>query len=405
MHAQLARVVTLITMSLQIVPADSASLVRRFIDVPWRVLGKGHPRWVPPLRIAVRDALDVRKNPFYENADRQLFIAMRDGFPVGRIAAIENRAHNRFHDDRVGFFGFFDVADDPEAARALFDAASQWLAARGLTSIRGPMNPSTNHECGLLVDGYDEHPMFMTTWNPPYYARLLEEAGFAGVQDLLGWHLPVGTPGYALPAGYLRLAERARKELGDRLSFRDLEAKNVQQEVDGLWDIYNSAWERNWGFVPMTRRDFEHLAKDLKQLVDPRFAVVAEVDGEPAGFGLALLDYHEIFRKIGNGRLLPTGIFKLITGAKRLRTLRMMALGVKPEHRTRGVFPLIVHELVRRALEGGMTGAEASWVLADNVRMNRPLEAMGATAYRRWRIYERPIGRTASPSPSSAAAA
>jgi hypothetical protein len=378
-------------MPLEIVPVETARDLRRFIDVAWQVYDpRQHPQWVPPLRIAVRDTLDDRKHPFYQEGARALWIARRDGKPVGRIAAIENRAHNKFYNDRVGFFGFFEAKDDPEAAKALFDTAEAWLKARGLDVMRGPMNPSTNYECGLLVDGFEHHPVLMTTWNPPYYEKLLLEAGFTGVKDLLGWWHPSKEYDYALPEVYGRHAERARKEKG--ITFRDLDPKAFDREIALCWDVYNSAWEENWGFIPMSRAEFEHLGKDLKQIVDPRYAFAAEVNGEPAGIAIAVPDYHHIFKRIPNGRLFPTGIFKLLLGAKKIDTARVMVLGVKKEHRTRSIFALFLDEWMRRGRMYGMTGAECSWVLEDNVLMNRPLEAIGAKPYRRWRIYERPLG-------------
>ena len=387
--------------ALRIDPATTPREVRAFIDVPWRLYdAASHPQWVPPLRIAVKDALDARRNPFYEDAARELFVARRGDRVVGRVAAIENRAHNRFHADRVGFFGFFEAADDPEAAAGLLDAAGAWLAARGLTSARGPVSPSTNHECGLLVDGFEHFPMFMTPWNPPYYARLMDDLGFAAAKDLLGWRLPIGDPGFALPPLYAEHAERARAEVG--LTFRDVDLKHLDREVDVLWDVYNAAWERNWGFVPMTRREFEHLARDLKPLADQRFAFVAEVHGAPAGFALALLDYNRLLKRIPSGRLLPVGLFTLLAGRRGLRSGRVMALGVKREHRTRSVFALFAHELVRRGRAAGVTGAEASWVLEDNHLMNRPMRGMGGTPYRRWRLYERPTP-AAGAAPAAAA--
>jgi hypothetical protein len=378
-------------MSLAVLPVTSARDLRRFVDVPWRLFdAQRHPQWVPPLRIAVRDALDP-KHPFWRAADRELFLAVRDGRVVGRVAAIENRAHNAFHQDRRGFFGFFEAADDPEAVAALLDAAGAWLAARGLASMQGPMNPSTNYECGLLVDGYEHHPTFMTGWNPPYYGAHVERAGLAPVKDLLGWWFARQTAAgeFRLPPAYEAHAARAREQT--RLTFRDVEPRHLEREIALCWDVYNAAWEPNWGFVPMTREEFAHLAKDLKMLLDPRFAFVAEIDGRPAGFSLAVPDYHVLFKRIGNGRLLPTGIFTLLAGKRALHTLRVMALGVRREHRTRGIFALFTHEIVRRGLAAGITGAEASWVLEDNELMNRPLAAMGATPYRRWRLYERPL--------------
>ena len=210
-------------MALEIIPVDSSRGLRRFIDLPWRIYNPtDHPQWVPPMRIAVSDALNTKSNPFYKTADRQLFLALRDGQPIGRIAAIENRAHNEFHRDRVGFFGFFECKEDQEAANALFAAAEKWLAARGLDTIRGPMNPSTNHEVGLLVDGFREHPMIMTTWNPVYYPTLVEKAGFSKAKDLLAYYFPMsGANSFQMPQRVLDLAKRALG--GKELVFRQLD--------------------------------------------------------------------------------------------------------------------------------------------------------------------------------------
>ena len=350
---------------------------------------------MPPLRIAVRDALDRKANPFYRDAERQLFLALRNGKPVGRIAAIENRAHNAFHDDRVGFFGFFECKEDQEAANALFGAAERWLAARGLDTMRGPMNPSTNHECGMLVRGFRWHPMIMTTWNPRYYPTLVEAAGFAKAKDLLAYFFPMqGERAFELPENVRDLAERALK--GKQLTFRDLDLSHFDKEVERCWEIYNSAWEKNWGFVPMSHDSFLHEAKVLKYIVFPEFTFMAEVNGEPAGFMIIVPDFHHAFKAVGNGRLLPTGLFKLLAAKKRLKTGRIMILGAKAEYRRRGIFALFAHEMFRRGRAFGAVGAEASWILEDNDKLNRPLEAMGAKEYRRWRIYDRAISSVAA---------
>ncbi|MGH7616896.1 MAG: GNAT family N-acetyltransferase [Gemmatimonadaceae bacterium] len=378
-------------MSVEIIPVRSSRDLRRFVDLPWKIYNrKTQPTWVPPLRIAVGDALDVKANPFYKTADRELFLAVSDGNVVGRVAAIENRAHNDFHADRVGFFGFFECRDDREAARALFAAAESWLRTRGLDTMRGPMNPSTNHECGMLVGGFGEHPMIMTTWNPTYYPALVESLGFTKAKDLLAYYFAMqGPAALELPERYRLHAERALQ--GKRLVFRDFDMRHFDAEVDRCWEIYNSAWEKNWGFFPMSRESFVHEAKVLKYIVFPEFMFIAEVNGEPAGFMVIVPDYHHAFKQIGNGRLLPTGLFKLLRAKPRIRTGRVMILGAKPEHRSRGIFALFMHEMVRRAKAFGAVGAEGSWILEDNDKLNRPLTALGATEYRRWRIYDRPI--------------
>lgn len=382
-------------MSLEIVPVRTARDLRRFIDVPWHVYDPAeHPQWVPPLRVMVRDAL-AKKHPFWRTAERELFVALRDGQPVGRVAAIENRAHNEFHGDRVGFFGFFECRDDQAAADALFGAAGAWLRSRGLDTVRGPMNPSTNYDCGLLVRGFRWQPTFLTAWNPRYYAQLVERAGFVEAHDLLAYFIPMDDARFALPERFAEHAARAVNE--KRIAFRGLDLSRFDDEVALCWDVYNSAWDRNWGFVPMSKAEFEQMAHDVRPLLVPEFAFVADVDGAPAGFCLVVPDFNHVLKRIPNGRLLPTGVFKLLLGKRRLRSGRIMALGVKPEHRTRSVFALFAHELFRRGRAYGAVGAEASWILEDNEALTRPLETLGAKEYRRWRVYDRPLGDAAAP--------
>jgi hypothetical protein len=337
----------------------------------------------------VADLLDTKSNPFYRQADRMLFIARRNGRPVGRIAAIENRAHNAFHQDRVGFFGFFESVDDPDVPQALFRAANDWLRERGLTSVRGPMNPSTNHDCGLLVDGFDQHPVFLTPWNPPYYERLIRGGGFAPAKDLLGYWLPYGEPEGQPPPRFEAMARRAAAKAN--LTFRDLEPSHFWKEVEICWEVYNAAWEKNWGFVPMTHDEFVHMAKSLKPLLIPQFAFVADVGGEAAGFMLCVPDFNLVLKRIPNGRLFPFGLPKILLGKRKLRTGRIIALGIKEEFRTGSILPVFMHEAARRAIAYGSPGAEASWVLEDNLGMRQPIETFGGRVYRRWRIFERAI--------------
>ena len=384
-------------MTFQIRSAASRRDLRRFIDFPYALYDRRHyPNWVAPLRMAVGDALDEKGNPFYQQAARELFLAERDGRVVGRIAAIENRAHNRFHEDRTGFWGFFECVDDQQVADALFAAAGEWLAARDLTSMLGPMNPSTNYECGLLVQGFEHRPSFMTAWNPPYFATLCERAGMAPAKDLLGFWFQ-GAPDYPLPPFVARQAERALA--GQQFVFRDLDPSRFESEVAALWSIYNAAWERNWGFVPMTHEEFVHTAKDMKSLLDPRFAFMAEVDGEAAGFMLALPDYNEVLTHNRGGRLFPLGAMRMLHGRRRIRDFRVMALGVKPAFRSRSILALFTREIMRRGQLYGKNAAEASWLLEDNHLIVKPMRAMGAHERMRWRVYER---ETRTPSPLAA---
>ena len=380
-------------MPIDVIPVSTRRDLRRFVDLPWRLFDQTRfPAWVPPLRATVHDALDRAKNPFYADADRELFLALRGGKVVGRIAAIENRAHNRFHGDRVGFWGFFECIDDQGVADALFDAADRWLATRGLDVLRGPMNPSTNYECGLLIDGFEHRPSFMTTWNPPYYVSLCECAGQVKVKDLLAYHIPMGDPSWSLPRTFERLAERA--VLKSRVAFRDLDLRRFDQELEVCWEVYNAAWERNWGFVPMSKAEFVHTARDMKPLLNPRYAFAAEVDGRTVAFMLAVPDYSAVLQRIGTGRLLPTGALRLLLGKRGIRDWRVMALGLRREYRTRGILPLFAWEAFRRGQQAGERGAEASWTLEDNEPMNRAMTAMGTRIHRRWRVYDRGIDPT-----------
>ena len=377
-------------MSLNVSPVRSRRDLRAFVGFPWTLYNAtDHPQWVPPLRMTVYDALDREKNPFYHDADRELFLAVRDGRIVGRIAAIENRAHNRFSNDRVGFWGFFECVNDQGVADVLFAAAGAWLAARGLGIMRGPMNPSTNYECGLLVAGFEHRPTFMTAWNPPYYDALCRGAGLEKAKDLLAFWFS-GGPEFTLPELVERQAARALE--GGRVNFRSLDPSRFDEEVKALWSVYNDAWERNWSFVPMTHAEFVHTAKDMKQLLDPRLAFMAEIGGVAAGFMLALPDYNEVLAKNRSGRLFPFGGLRMLWGKTRIGGVRVMALGVKKQFRSRSILALFTHEIMRRGRAIGKRGAEASWLLEDNQLIVKPMRGMGAQELKRWRVYDRAVG-------------
>jgi GNAT superfamily N-acetyltransferase len=361
-----------------------------FIDVQWKLYDqKRYPQWVPPLRMSVFEALDTEKNPFYKNAEIALFIAEVNGVIAGRIAAIENRSHNRFHEDKTGFYGFFECSEDQEVANALFKTVEEWLRARGLDRMQGPMNPSTNHECGLLVRGQSQHPTLMTTWNPKYYEELHDRYGLTKAKDLVAYII-AKEKNSGLPPKVIEHVKKLRAE-NSRVTFRDFNVKDFKNEVARCFEIYNSAWEKNWGFFPMTREEFEFAAKDMKMILDPRMAFMAEVDGKPAGFMLALPDLNHVFKRIPSGRLFPTGLFKLLIGKRMVKTVRIVTLGVKPEFRGTGIFALFTFEAFDRANRFGYLAGEASWILEDNEAMNKPWVDLGAPLYRRWRIYEKEL--------------
>jgi hypothetical protein len=365
---------------IEIVPAEDAKTQREFLRLPYR-LYRGDPRWVPPLLAAQKELFDCKKHPFHRHATMRRFLARRDGRTVGRIAAILDPNHNEFHGEQAGFFGFLEMIDDGEVARALLGAARAWLFEHGAQLVRGPVNPSTNYECGLLVDGFDSSPMVMMTYNPPYYARLLEEAGLAKAMDLLAYAVPATRVQVARVEA---LAERARKS-GMRI--RQVRLGDFASEVDLVWQVYNSAWRKNWGFVPMPRAEFFHIATELKRILVPEMALFAEKNGNVAGFALAVPDINQALRHAG-GRLFPFGLLKLLWHKRRIRRMRVILLGVVEQSRAAPVAAALYSELIRAGFRLGYLEAECSWVLENNVLMRRSIESLGGRVSKTYRIYE-----------------
>jgi len=361
--------------------------LKRFIDLPYR-LHQRDPLWVPPLRRDVEMLLSPTKNPFFEHADAEYFLAERNGEVVGRIAAISNRLHNQTHDDRVGFFGFFESIDDQEVADALFAAAAQWCRSRRHDVLRGPASFSVNDECGLLVDGFDTPPTLMMPHNPRYYVRLLERSGFTKAKDL--WVYQGGHPEHyaPVPERLARATELIRQRQG--ITLRPLNMKDFEGEVERIKELYNSAWEKNWGFVPMTDHEIDHLAEQFKPVVIPELVPMAEKDGKLIGFGIALPDLNTVFRSNRSGRLFPV-IIRVLWALKtrRIRRARILLLGVVPAYQGRGVDAILYHWIWTKAGERGIYWGEAGWILEDNPAMNAGLEKMTFTVYKTYRLYDR----------------
>jgi len=358
-----------------------------FIDLAWQINGSD-PLWVPPLRMSVRTALDRSKHPFHHHADLAYFLAERSGHPVGRIAAIVNHGHNEYHADRTGFFGLFESIEDPDVARALLEAAADWLQRRGMTSMRGPMNFSTNEEIsspGVLIEGFDTPPMAMMSHNPPYYGALLEGAGLVKAKDLVAFWLDDPNPPERLVRGMDRVVQRMGAVI------RQLDLSRFRHEVDVIKDIYNSAWSRNWGFVPMTDAEFEHLAKEFRPIVDPSLCLIAEVRGEPVGFSLAIPNINHALKKLPDGRLFPFGLFRFLWHKRKIRGIRVITLGFKPGYQHSGLGAALYLHCWLNGTARGYDHGEASWILEDNLDMVLPLERMGARPYKRYRIFERPL--------------
>jgi len=372
--------------SVQVKPVETRGERRSFNRFPWRIYPGRYPAWVPPLLSEERKRIDPKRNPFFEHGAVQLFLAYKDGRPAGRIAAIENRIHNEFHADRVGFFGMFESIGDPEVTNALLDRASEWVRGRGLDRLRGPVNFSTNEDCGLLIDAFDAAPYVMMPYNPPYYEDLLTGWGLGKVKDLLAY---MGTQDdYNLPR--VEGLERMLKRSGLDFRVRSIRMDRFYEEVALVRDLYNSAWERNWGFVPMTDAEVEHMARQLKPVVDPDLALIGEIDGEPVGFLLALPDVNQAIKHL-NGRLFPFGILKLLWYMRRIEGIRVITLGLKKEYRRTGMAALLYFEIFKRGTKKGHTLAECSWILEDNDLMRAALNKMGFTPYKTYRLFERAL--------------
>lgn len=355
-----------------------------FIDFPY-LLYRDDAEWVPPLRRDVRFTFS-EKNPFWHHAARALFLARREGRVVGRVAAIHDDDYVKFAGEPCGYFGFFEAEEDREAATALWDAAAAWLRGRGLSKVIGPMNPSTNDECAFLVEGFERPPYIMMTHNPPYYNALAEAYGFRKARDLFAFVLEIS------PAGLERLervAARARARNAG-LTVRYVNLRDFAAELQLIREIYNSAWDDNWGFVPPTREEFDSTAARLKPLAIPELVPIAFVDGEPAGFIVTVPNYNEVLAKMG-GSLGPLSLVKFLAGKRKIKSCRVMLFGVRPEYRKRGVDVLLMASNQRAALELGYTEAEFSWVLEENDMTTRAARMFGARPYKRYRIYEKEI--------------
>jgi GNAT superfamily N-acetyltransferase len=343
-------------------------------------LYKGEPNWVPPLRIAQKELFDPR-HPFYRFGTVKRFLARRGARTVGRIAAILDPNYGQFSSENAGFFGFLEVEEDQEVATALLDTARNWLNGRGAKVIRGPVNPSTNYECGILVEGFEHRPAVMMTWTAPCYPRLIETAGWRKATDVLAYDIPLAK----VRAGRLETLTSRAERAG--MKIRPIRMKEFDQEAELIWSLYNSAWSANWGFVPMTKEEFYHTAKEMKQILRPELVLFGEVAGRAVGFTVALPDINEALWHAG-GRLLPFGLLKILWYQRRISRLRVVLLGVLEEFRARAVAAGLYAGLIRECGRLGYQGAECSWVLEDNVLMRRSIEALGGTVAKRYRIYE-----------------
>ncbi len=360
---------------------------KRALDFPWKIY-KDDPYWVPNLVSEEKGLLGFVDDPFYERNEVQTFLAERDGQTVGRIAAILNVGHLERFNDGVGFFGFFESIDDQDVANALFKAAGEWLKERGVKTVRGPMNPSMNHTVGLLIDGFDSSPFFMMTYNPKYYEKLVENAGFVKSQDMFSfWGKIDMLP--KIRERFLHTAEMIQERYN--VVVRPLNKKRFTEDYEMFLDVYNRSLTNTWGFVPMSPNEIKKMASSLKMLMIPELALAAEIDGKPVGVTFCLPDYNPRIRAI-KGRLFPFGFIKLLRNREAaIRRVRIISTNVLPEYQMTGLGLVLLNALVPKAVECGVQEAEFSWVLESNQYSRGSLEKGGAICNKTYRVYDRPI--------------
>jgi hypothetical protein len=355
-----------------------------FIKLPWK-LYKQDPNWVPPLISSQKQLLNRKKNPFFRYAKVRFFLAYHNRDTVGRIAIVNNHNHNTFHAENVGFFGYFESVDDYNVARKLLKVAMIHLKSDGLDAMRGPVNLSTNYEVGALVDGFDRPPVVNMTYNPRYYPEFYEKFGLTKTKDLLAYYISKDNPP---PERVRRIAERTRQKEG--VVVRSVNLKRFNEEVRLINRIYNSAWSQNWGFVPAPDDEFTFIAKDMKDIVDPDLVLIIEINGKPVGFSLALPNVYQVL-PYANGRLLPFGLLKLLWHTKvrnKIDSARIITMGIEHEYQKRGLDNIFYVETFDRGRAKGYEWGEMSWVLEDNVLMNRVAKLLGTDVYKTYRIYE-----------------
>jgi GNAT superfamily N-acetyltransferase len=380
---------------IEIVECTTPQQRRQFIEFQWEIY-KDDPYWVPPL-ISERMAFyDRSKNPFFEHSDAAMFMARRAGRIVGTVVAIQNNRHNQFHHEKTGFFGGFETINDAEVSATLLDTARDWVKARGMSVLRGPATLSLNDECGLLVDGFDSEPQVLMTYNPRYYVTLIEQYGFRKAMDLLAWWVPTDVANGTIKPKLDRLVDMAQKRKG--FIIRDIDFKRFDEEVAAIRGIYaneDGAWRDNWGYVPMTQHEVDHTISSLKQFADPNFIYVAELDGQAVGMAVCLPNVNRPLRKAYPNPKTPewwTLLKFLWYRRSMVNSVRVLLLGVQPEHRMAGMDAAMMKRMLDTASAKGYIGGEMSWILENNDAMNRIIPLSGAKIYKTYRLYDLAIG-------------
>jgi GNAT superfamily N-acetyltransferase len=375
---------------IEVKPVRSRGDLKRFIKLPWRIY-RNAANWVPPLIMERKRHLDREKNPFFEHAEAEYFLAWRGGEPVGRITAQIDRRWDEYQGGSDGQFGFIEAEDDPEVFASLLETAESWVRERGRERLLGPMDFTTNDECGLMIEGYDLHPMILEPWHPPYYRERLEALGYGKKIDLLIWWLSLGElkQGDRFADAIHEVADKVESEHG--ITVRNIRKRDLDAEMHRFIEVYNSAWERNWGFVPVTEEEARFQAKNLKPVIDERWCFIAERDGEVLGAAFTLPDINQVMKKL-NGRLLPLGWLKFLLGKRKIDRVRVFALGVKPEYQHTGIAARFYVRHIETAAETGSPAGDQGWILETNEPMNRAMEGMGGKLVKRYRLYEKPVG-------------
>lgn len=358
--------------------------LKAFLRFPWKIY-RGDPHWVPPLLKEYAFHFSP-KNPFLHHAQIIPYVAVKNNSLVGRIAAIIDQNYIDFQREKAGFFGFFESVDNIEVTRALLDQVKGFLRTKKLKTMMGPVNPSTNDECGLLIEGFDSSPVLMMPYNPPYYRKLLEGCGLQKAKDL---YADLMVDDGSIPERLLRISNRITQRIPG-LTIRPIELRKINEEVMRVKEVYNGAWQDNWGFVPLTDEEMNLMVKKMKPLVVPDLALFAEIGDETVGFALALPDYNFVFKKL-NGRLDLLGLLKFLYYARKIDAIRVLLLGVKAEYRKRGIETLLYLEIFRRGQARGYQWGEMSWILEDNHLMQKGIEALGGKKYKTYRIYQSPL--------------
>jgi GNAT superfamily N-acetyltransferase len=355
-----------------------------FETIPER-LHKSDPYFVPPFPGSIVKLFGA-KAPFQRHGEMVPLIALKDGQAVGRIAAIVHRSHNEFHHDQVGFFGFFDCIDDADVATALLDRAKSELKKRGLNVVRGPYNPTSNDDFGLLTEGFDSSPFVMMPYNPSYYVGLYDKIGLKSVKNFFAFYIASSKQP---PERIAKIVERVKRSTG--ITIRNIDMSRLGEELKIIKELYNVTLDRNWGFVPITMEDLEFAAEDLKAIVDPSMVLIAEKDGKAAGYSMTIPNINELLWKV---RKLPPLLriikFVFLLKTKHPREARLAALGIAPEFRNKGIPAVFYYETLIRG-KRNYVGGELSWVEENNVEIMKSIEVMGGEKYKTYRIYEQSI--------------